>query len=126
MKVEEELKALILKRFKSVRAFSAAIGIPYSTINNIFSRGVGGTGISTAIPLCRALDIDVDALADEEIKPKNHLTDSLSPYEQKLLRAYRNFNDEGKEQLLDYVDTLNRSGKYKKCDESGVVQEENA
>ncbi len=50
----------------------------------------------------------------------------LDKNEKKIITAYRGFNDEGKEQLLDYVDTLDRSGKYKKCDESGVVQEENA
>lgn len=124
MRVEDELKALILERFKSVRAFAGAIDTPYSTINNIFTRGVGGAGISTIIPLCRALNLDVDALADEKIKYKDNLSDSLSPDEQRLLSTYRNFNDEGKEKLLDTASDMAQLERYKKCAKSDVVEKE--
>lgn len=124
MKVEDELKALILERFKSVRAFAVAIDTPYSTINNIFTRGVGGAGISTIIPLCRALNLDVDALADEKIKYKNNLSESLSSDEQQLLGIYRNFNDEGKEKLLDTASDMAQLARYKKCAKSDLVEKE--
>lgn len=124
MRVEDELKALILERFKSVRAFAVAIDTPYSTINNIFTRGVGGAGISTIIPLCRALNLDVDALADEKIKYKDNLSDSLSPDEQRLLSTYRGFNDEGKEKLLDTASDMAQLDRYKKCAKSDVVEKE--
>lgn len=124
MRVEEELKTLILERFKSVRAFAVAIDTPYSTINNIFTRGVGGAGISTIIPLCRALNLDVDALADEKIKYKDNLSDSLSSDEQRLLSTYRNFNDEGKEKLLDTASDMAQLDRYKKCAKSDVVKKE--
>lgn len=124
MRVEDELKALILERFKSVRAFAVAIDTPYSTINNIFTRGVGGAGISTIIPLCRALNLDVDALADEKIKYKDNLSDSLSSDEQQLLSTYRNFNDEGKEKLLDTASDMAQLNRYKKCAKSDVVEKE--
>lgn len=124
MRVEDELKALILERFKSVRAFAVAIDTPYSTINNIFTRGVGGAGISTIIPLCRALNLDVDALADEKIKYKDNLSDSLSPDEQRLLSTYRGFNDEGKEKLLDTASDMAQLDRYKKCAKSDVVKKE--
>lgn len=123
MRVEDELKALILERFKSVRAFAVAIDTPYSTINNIFTRGVGGAGISTIIPLCRALNLDVDALADEKIKYKDNLSDSLSPDEQRLLSTYRNFNDEGKEKLLDTASDMAQLDRYKKRAKPDVAKE---
>lgn len=115
MKIEEELKSLILDRFKSVRAFAVAIDTPYSTINNIFSRGVSGAGISTIIPLCRALNLDVDALADDKIKFKDNILDDLSTNEKELLKTYRNFNDEGKEKALERLSEMAELDKYKKC-----------
>lgn len=115
--IEEELKSLILKKFKSVRAFAAIINTPYSTINNIFSRGVGGTGISTIIPLCRALNLDVDALADEKIKFKDNISADISTDEQTLLKIYRDFNDKGKRKLLEYASDLSEISKYKKENE---------
>ncbi len=124
MRVEDELKALILNRFKSVRAFAVAIDTPYSTINNIFVRGVGGAGISTIIPLCRALNLDVDALADDKIKFKDNLAEDLLPDEGKLLSLYRNFNDEGKEKLLDTASDMAQLDRYKKRTNSDVVEKE--
>lgn len=115
MKIEEELKSLILERFKSVRAFAVAIDTPYSTINNIFSRGVSGAGISTIIPLCRALNLDVDALADDKIKFKDNILNDLSTDEKKLLKTYRNFNDDGKEKALERLSEMAELDKYKKC-----------
>lgn len=115
MRIEEELKSLILERFKSVRAFAVAIDTPYSTINNIFSRGVSGAGISTIIPLCRALNLDVDALADDKIKFKDNILDDLSTDEKELLKTYRNFNDEGKEKALERLSEMAELDKYKKC-----------
>lgn len=115
MKIEEELKSLILERFKSVRAFAVAIDTPYSTINNIFSRGVSGAGISTIIPLCRALNLDVDALADDKIKFKDNILNDLSTDEKELLKTYRNFNDEGKEKALERLSEMAELDKYKKC-----------
>ena len=112
--IEEELKSLILERFKSVRAFAVAIDTPYSTINNIFSRGVSGAGISTIIPLCRALNLDVDALADDKIKFKDNILDDLSTDEKELLKTYRNFNDDGKERLLDIVSDMAQLDRYNK------------
>ncbi|MCH5207582.1 MAG: hypothetical protein J1F04_01750 [Oscillospiraceae bacterium] len=121
MQVEEELKEIILKRFKSVRAFAMAIGVPQSTINNIFTRGIGGVGISTAIPMCRALNIDVDALADGEIKSKDMVI-LLSSDEERLLNAYRGFNDEGKEKVLDTISDMIQLDRYKKGHEYKAVE----
>ncbi|MPM35361.1 hypothetical protein SDC9_81952 [bioreactor metagenome] len=70
MPVEQALKALILQRYKSIRAFSEETGIPYSTIDSIFKRGIANSSVSNIIKICRALGIDADALGDGIIKAK--------------------------------------------------------
>lgn len=70
MPVEQELKNLILQRYRSVRAFSEETGIPYSTIDSIFKRGIENSSVSNIIKICRALNIDADALGDGKIESK--------------------------------------------------------
>ena len=70
MPVEQALKGLILQRYKSVRAFSEHTGIPYSTIDSIFKRGIEHSSVSTILKICRALGIDADALGDGKIETK--------------------------------------------------------
>ena len=49
MPIEEQLKQLILSNYKSVRAFTMETAIPYSTVDNIFKRGIGGTAVTTVV-----------------------------------------------------------------------------
>ena len=69
MTIEEKLKALILKRYHSIREFTIDIGIPYTTMDSIFRRGIGNSSVSNVIKICKALKISADALADGEIVP---------------------------------------------------------
>jgi predicted transcriptional regulator len=68
MTAEEKLKDLILKRYHSVREFTIAIDIPYTTMASIFKRGIDNSSISSITKICKALGISVDALADGEIR----------------------------------------------------------
>ena len=69
MTIEEKLKDLILKRYYSVREFTIANDIPYTTIHSIFKRGIGNSSVNNVIKICKALNISADALADGEISP---------------------------------------------------------
>ena len=69
MTTEDKLKDLILKRYHSIREFTIAIEIPYTTMDSIFRRGVGNSSVSNVIKICKALGISTDALADGEIVP---------------------------------------------------------
>ena len=71
MSVEDELKDLIIKRYKSVRQFAVAANIPYGTIVSILSRGVLNSNLQNVIAICEVLGISVDALADNKIIPIN-------------------------------------------------------
>lgn len=70
MEVENQLKQLILENFKSVREFTLKIGVPYSTVNTIFTRGIDGTNIRTIVNICKALNIDVESLSEGKIIKK--------------------------------------------------------
>lgn len=69
MTAEDKLKDLILKRYHSIREFTIANDIPYTTIHSIFKRGIGNSSVSNIIKICKALNISADALADGEISP---------------------------------------------------------
>ena len=59
MNVEEKLKELILANYKSIRAFTVAASIPYSTVDNIFKRGIGGTAVTTVVRICDLLGLSL-------------------------------------------------------------------
>lgn len=71
MTIEEKLKEYILRRYHSLREFTIAHDIPYTTLYSIFRRGLGNSGVTVVAKICKALNISVDALADGEIKPLN-------------------------------------------------------
>ena len=54
MKIEDELKALIIKHSGSVNRFASEIGVAQSTIASVFSRGVNKANINTINKICKA------------------------------------------------------------------------
>lgn len=99
MSTEDKLKDLILKRYHSIREFTIAIDIPYTTMDSIFRRGVGNSSVSNVIKICKALGISADALADGEIVPVK-----------KRLATPINDRFEVKEIISDTKDRLIHSG----------------
>lgn len=67
MHFETELKKLIKEKYGSIRAFSKSINTPYSTIDNIFKRGIMGVSIQVVLRICSALNIDVEKIADDKL-----------------------------------------------------------
>lgn len=100
MTIEEKLKSLILNRYHSIREFTIAIDMPYTTTDSIFRRGIGNSSVSNVIKICKALRISADALADGEIVPIGNYPSS------------NKINDriEVKEILADAKDLLIHSG----------------
>lgn len=62
MTIEEQLKHEILARYKSIRAFTTAIQIPYTTLDSIFKRGISNAGIGTMLKVFGALDLDIESI----------------------------------------------------------------
>ena len=74
--------------------------------------------------IARFYDVSIDYLLDFDIKcqkTKKKPSLILSPEEERLLMDYRNFNDKGRERVLETVYTMKLSGIYKNGDDvSGV------
>jgi len=77
MTTEDKLKDLILRRYQSIREFTIAIDIPYTTMDSIFRRGVGNSSVNNIIKICKALGISADALADGNIIPVRKTSEIL-------------------------------------------------
>ena len=50
--IRDEIK----RQYKSVKKFSEVSGIPYSTLSNALTKGVGGTSYDTVIKICKHLN----------------------------------------------------------------------
>lgn len=51
------IKSEIKRQYRSVRQFSEKSGIPYSTLSNALSKGIGGTSYDTVIKICKLLNL---------------------------------------------------------------------
>lgn len=69
MTIEEKLKAYILEKYGSIRQFALQADLKYTNIDSILRRGIKNSTWTNVKTVCEALQIDVDALADGEIKP---------------------------------------------------------
>lgn len=115
MTIEEQVKSIIIQKYKSVRAFTQAIGVPYSTIDSMLKKGIGGTGVQTVLKVCHALEIDPDSIETGNIRKVSPAAPSAADFpdeEKRLLFHFHSLNSEGRQKLLSYSDDLISSGKY--------------
>lgn len=76
MTIEDKIKELILSRYRSIREFTQAIDMPYSTFDTILKRGIENSNVTNVIKICKALAISADALAAGEIIPSAFVNQS--------------------------------------------------
>lgn len=96
-RIEQKIRDMICERFGSVKEFSLAINIPYTTVDSILKRGVEKANVVNIIKICAKLGIDTDALASGEIKAKMVLgQENLSLPEQEHIKKYRTLDERGK------------------------------
>lgn len=57
-KFTQLIKTEIKRQYKSVRQFSEKSGIPYSTLSNALSKGIGGTSFETVLKICSLLGLN--------------------------------------------------------------------
>ena len=91
MTIENQLKNLICDKYGSMRNFARKIEISQSTLATILRRGVQNASISTVLKICDALEISVDALAENKIIPKQKVE----------LREYKDFDFIFDQMLID-------------------------
>ncbi len=102
--MEIELKELIIKRYGSLKKFCEVIDMPWTTLDSILKRGVSNSNVSNIIKITHELSIDTESLAYGIIKAKSDIHNSvanntfqISDFEKKILLAYRDTDDIGKE-----------------------------
>jgi len=78
--IEEQLKAKIVEKYKDMKAFSTASGIPYSTLSSMFQRGIMNCNVRNVIQLAKTLGISVDALARGRIEASSCLKGNTPIY----------------------------------------------
>lgn len=73
MSLETQLKDEILRQYKSIRAFSNALGISYSTLDSALKReyGIKNAGIEMILKVFSALNLDIESVKDGEIRKKS-------------------------------------------------------
>lgn len=62
--IEEKIKKMILEKYGSIRQFAFKINVPYTTIDSILKRGIDNSNVGNVIKMCKALNISVDKLID--------------------------------------------------------------
>jgi predicted transcriptional regulator len=77
MTKEDKLKEYIKERHGTVKAFCQKYGFPYSTVSNIFARGVDKVNVMTVLKVCDALGLSASELAKGNIVPKETLNSDL-------------------------------------------------
>ena len=102
MKIEDEVKKIIISRYGSLRQFAFEIDIPYTTAQSIFSRGLDKAGIQNVIKICQAIGIDTDALADGKIEERKTNDSAVTVSEKEVLKKYRHLDTYGKK-AVDHI-----------------------
>ncbi len=122
MNLEEQLKTEILSKYKSIRAFTTAINIPYSTLDSVFRRGLVNAGISTMLKVFDALDLDIESVSTGQLSHREKHSDSAK-FQSEHSKAWKDMstywkqlNDEGRERLLLYASDLVATGRYQSED----------
>lgn len=83
--IEDEIKKLIMERYGSLVAFSEKIGLPNSTIDSILRRGIGKGKVENVILICKELQISIDGLRHNVIKPVRFENISREEFENIIL-----------------------------------------
>ena len=108
MTLEEQLRQVILSRYKSLRAFTSAIDIPYSTLDSALKRkhGIMNAGIEMMLKVFDALDLDIESVPTGQLKTRDskQRTCTLSDDERTLLENYRKLSHTGRQYILQTMD----------------------
>lgn len=115
----ELIVKLIKERFKSIRQFAFAAGIPYSTVKSGLRAGINGMAVETVIKMCATLGIQMDTLAgfeqlEGQEQDSNEKTPQISAAEYYLIERYRALSESSKQELLRYLEYSVYKDKTKK------------
>lgn len=106
MDVNELILKLIREKYKSVRQFSIAADIPYTTVKSGLKSGVRGMAVETVIKMCNALDIHIESLLNNEDTQAKDAEKHLSGDEYYIVERYKALSTLSKREVVNYMDYL--------------------
>lgn len=116
MTIEEKIKQKIIEQYKSIRAFSIATNIPYSTIDTMLKKGIAGTGVVTLQRICAALGILMDGLEYNEIteRPDSYYEGGVFFFGKfaELISFFEKLDEDDQNQVTNFTRFLSASSKY--------------
>lgn len=65
--LESKLKTLIIEKYGSLKKFSEAIDMPWTTLDSILKRGVANSNITNVLKITKELNLNAEKLVDGEI-----------------------------------------------------------
>lgn len=107
MNFEIELKNTIKKKYGSVRAFAQAINTPYSTIDNIFKRGIMGVSIQVVLRICSELNIDIERIQEDKLVIKQNNINFDEGH-----KIYEQLDDNDKAEIRGEMKQMLKANKY--------------
>lgn len=121
--MRERLEQLLEARGMRPSQLAQAAGLGTSTVDDIIKGKTNelNIGVDKMLKIASVLGVSVESLYGRA-EPVS-LYSPPDPTECQLLDRFRSLNEEGKEKALDYLDDLVDTGKYKKDNPAGVVQE---
>ena len=113
MKTSEDLlKELILSKYKSIREFTTAIQMPYTTVDSLLKRGIKKASVDNVMKICSFLKISADALVDGRIE-----TSEESFHDVDTLAAHfdaQNFTEDELDEIMNFVEFVKNKRKSEK------------
>lgn len=110
-KLEEKM---VQKGMKQID-LSKAANIPKTTLSSIINRDNTRVEIDTFLRICKVLNCRPEDFSEEIGSNEKKSLLPLLGEEEEIIKIYRNFNDEGKENLMRFATDLSEMDKYKKC-----------
>ena len=125
IEIGKRIKQAREKCNKSQEELGKLLGLNKSTIQRYESGQVQRIKLPILENMSVILNVNPSWLAMKSDDPRCVSNNTiLSEDEIRLLEIYRNFNDEGKEKLLDTASDMAQLDRYKKCAESDVAKKE--
>lgn len=65
--LESNIKALILKKYGSMKKFCETIDMPWTTLDSILKRGIANSNITNVLKITQELGLDAEKLVNGQI-----------------------------------------------------------
>ena len=101
-KMSDILNEKIRSKYKTVKAFSEKIGLPYTTVHTILNRSLGGASIHAVLKICKELGLTLEEL-EKMAQGSTIIHDEIT-----TIAAHHDDNNDFTEEELDEIENFKR------------------